>query len=306
MISFSVPMGIFAAVTAGTTPIDMPDTTMPLVLVAETTQSDNSTATRNTVDLLGDIVANASLNPDGPTRVPAPAKAVKLIDPRALIRPQLRPGSDHPPVQLAAMQMDMSTGRDLTQAQPAASDTLAAETAAARAAITGQPIDVSPTSEHADETAAEHAAHGEHAEHAAAGTGNHDHMMMMPAPDPNRSSCVNEIATVADRTTIYFNSSSSELDKRSREAAFLIASLAQKCPEARIKIEGFTDPIGDPAVNLALSWKRANTVLRTIKSGGFSDKAFTVMSHMQDHKDEICPHWDVVDRRVEFVITQAN
>jgi len=46
MASLSVSMGIFAAVTAGSTPIDRPDTTMPLVLVAETTQSDTGTAPR--------------------------------------------------------------------------------------------------------------------------------------------------------------------------------------------------------------------------------------------------------------------
>lgn len=305
MITYFKPLGCIAAVVAGfslTAATVAGAEQRPAMVVAQAQTGD--TPTRNTVDLLNDIVTSS-------TRLPAPANAVKLIDPRALIRPQLRPGSD---TQLASVGGALPEGTNLTGAMTVASDPakLAEETAAARAAITGQPDPSKPAATPEQTAKADPAPEHSEAEHAAEGghdmamDGDHDHMMMMPAPNPAFSECVNEIVTVANRTTIYFDSASSGLDKRSREAAFFLASLAQKCPEARITIEGFTDPKGDPDINLALSWKRANTVLNTIKSGGFSDQSFAVKSHMQKHNDAICPHWDVVDRRVEFVVTQVN
>ncbi len=291
MITLSMSAGIFAAVLGGggMTPTDAPVDVLPVIRVAE--QADD-TPTRNTVDLLSDIIANANSAEASSARVAAPADAIKLVDPRALTRPQLRPGSG---TQLTAMQADLPSGTNQISAQPAAADNsqLAEETAAARAAINGQSL---APAQSAIPDKDNHATHNDH----------DDHGMMMTAPDPNLSACVNEIKTVANRTTIYFNSSSSALDKRSREAAFLLASMVQKCPEARVMIVEFTDPKGDPAINLALSWKRANTVLNTIKSGGFSTQPFTVKSHMQKHNGAVCPHWDVVDRHVEFVVKQAH
>lgn len=140
------------------------------------------------------------------------------------------------------------------------------------------------------------------AEHGAA-HGDHGMMMAMPAADPNASACVAELQTIAGRTRVYFGTSASAVPLDAKPAIYQMAALAQRCPEAQIVIDGFTDPKGDPNENLLLSWKRANNVLAVMKQAGFDTSQFTTHSHMDEHP-EYCIHYDVVDRRVEFVVTQ--
>lgn len=131
----------------------------------------------------------------------------------------------------------------------------------------------------------------------------HSMMMEMPADDPTLSACVAELRTIANRTRIYFDSGSTKVSPRDQAAVYQMGALAQRCPEAQIVIDGFTDPKGDPNENLLLSWKRANNVLGVIREAGFNTMQFTTHSHMDNHPAH-CTHYDVVDRRVEFVVTQ--
>lgn len=146
---------------------------------------------------------------------------------------------------------------------------------------------------------------GEEAAAAPHGAGNDPHHMMMdmPAADPNASACVAELQTIAGRTRIYFDSGATTVAPRDRASIYQMGALAQRCPEAQIIIDGFTDPKGDPNENLLLSWKRANNVLGVIREAGFDTMQFTTHSHMDNHPD-YCIHYDVVDRRVEFVVQQ--
>lgn len=114
--------------------------------------------------------------------------------------------------------------------------------------------------------------------------------------------CVADLAMVADRARVNFQSASATLSRNAQEGVLVLASLAQNCPQAQIIIEGFADPIGNSAYNLSLSWRRANAVMSTIKAAGFSTENFKVYSHLTDHDDAVCKHFDVVDRRVEFIV----
>lgn len=142
--------------------------------------------------------------------------------------------------------------------------------------------------------------------HAHAETPPHeDHAAPLPArvaPAASSIPCVAELQTIAARTTIYFDTNSAALDLRSREAAYFVAAQIAACPQASITILGFTDPIGDPEANLALSWRRANNVRKAIAEAGFDTAQVAAQSHMQDHPEN-CVHFDVVDRRVEFVVS---
>ncbi|MGH1367947.1 MAG: OmpA family protein [Maritimibacter sp.] len=153
-----------------------------------------------------------------------------------------------------------------------------------------QPI----TAGHGPHGAADESEHGDHEDHA---------MMDMATPDPNLSSCVAELKTIASRTRVYFGTSTAAVPADAKSAIYQMAALAQRCPEANIVIDGFTDPKGDVNENLLLSWKRANNVLATIRDAGFATGQFSTHSHMDNHPD-YCLHYDVVDRRVEFVVTQ--
>jgi len=107
---------------------------------------------------------------------------------------------------------------------------------------------------------------------------------------------------VADRARVNFVSASHVLSRNAKEGVLVLASMAQKCPQAQVIIEGFADPIGNADYNLSLSWRRANAVLGTIESAGFSTVQFVAHSHLTNHNDAVCKHFDVVDRRVEFLV----
>ncbi|WP_420862385.1 OmpA family protein [Algirhabdus cladophorae] len=114
--------------------------------------------------------------------------------------------------------------------------------------------------------------------------------------------CVAELAMVANRARVNFLSASADLTRNAKEGVLVLASMAQRCPQAGIIVEGYADPIGNGDYNLALSWRRANAVIETIKSGGFKTDRFEVHSHLTEHNDAMCQHFDVVDRRVEFIV----
>lgn len=114
--------------------------------------------------------------------------------------------------------------------------------------------------------------------------------------------CVAELALVAERARVNFGSGSSNLSQGDQEAVLVLAAMAADCPQAKVLIEGYADPNGYSALNLTLSWRRANAVLATIKAAGFSGDGFEVYSHLTDHDDAHCKHFDVVDRRAEFIV----
>ncbi len=114
--------------------------------------------------------------------------------------------------------------------------------------------------------------------------------------------CVADLAMVADRARVNFASGSAELDRYAKESILVLASMAQTCPQARVLIEGYADPVGNAEYNLTLSWRRANVVLEAIRAAGFPTDTFHVYSHLTDHDDETCKHFNVVDRRTEFVV----
>lgn len=116
--------------------------------------------------------------------------------------------------------------------------------------------------------------------------------------------CVKVLKTLAARTRIYFDSASATLDARGWEATKALATLAQTCDSARITITGFSDPSGNSAANLTLSWQRSKGVLNAISQMGFDASQFTAVSHMEDHPEH-CVHFDAVDRRVEFKVSHV-
>lgn len=151
-------------------------------------------------------------------------------------------------------------------------------------------------------------AHDGHVEHTAANSAHLHHAGAThddaePVEKQALSPCVADLREFAARTRIYFNSASAKVDARGMIAARMVADMARNCPEAQITVLGFTDPKGDELVNLALSWQRARNVADLVKNLGGPDQ-FTALSHMEDHPEH-CDHYDVVDRRVEFEITQV-
>lgn len=117
--------------------------------------------------------------------------------------------------------------------------------------------------------------------------------------------CVAELQQLAGRARIYFDEGSSAIPSQGRLMAVGFAQKLRACPSARVTILGFTDPSGNPTANLALSWQRARTVLDMLTAQGVPAIQITAKSHLEGHGDN-CEHFDVVDRRVEFEVTEVS
>ena len=122
---------------------------------------------------------------------------------------------------------------------------------------------------------------------------------------PSEIACVAELQLMASRAHVYFDSGSAKLDNRGRSAARLITAKAQSCPDAQLKIVGFTDPGGSVELNKKLSWQRANSVYKTLKETGFDLSGVVVESHMENHP-EWCGHYEGIDRRVIFEVKDRS
>lgn len=118
------------------------------------------------------------------------------------------------------------------------------------------------------------------------------------------SACVKQLKRLAGRARVLFSPSSAQVDLKSQEIVALMARYLNNCPEAQVRIVGYTDPAGDPDQNLKLSWKRAYNVADILYVGGVNPDQVTATSHMENHPDH-CEHFELVDRRVEFLISQV-
>lgn len=131
-----------------------------------------------------------------------------------------------------------------------------------------------------------------------------DHANWLATARASPHACVRDLANVASRTRLYFGAGQTGLSFEARAQALIVARLAKDCPQASISVVGFTDPSGDPDVNLQISWDRANSVLSMLRANGHPIDRFSAHSHNAVHGPD-CKHYDVVDRRVEFEIFET-
>ena len=83
------------------------------------------------------------------------------------------------------------------------------------------------------------------------------------------ASCEGALAEILQRSTIEFATGSAEIRESSRSLLDEVASEAKKCP-GNLRVEGHTDDRGEPAFNLSLSEKRAESVRGALVERGLA------------------------------------
>jgi len=100
-----------------------------------------------------------------------------------------------------------------------------------------------------------------------------------PAPAPAKISAAELGTTASVRTTsvgqqitfntpILFKTNSDQLQNVSYAPLQTVANVLKAHPGAKTTVEGYTDSIGDPAYNVNLSQRRANTVMNQLVADG--------------------------------------
>jgi outer membrane protein OmpA-like peptidoglycan-associated protein len=103
---------------------------------------------------------------------------------------------------------------------------------------------------------------------------------------------------------IYFLLDSDSLLPTSRTELDYIAYVLQQNTELRMKVEGHCDATGPADYNLALSHKRAQSVVRYLVAKGIAAERLTALglgeTRLLSHENSEAAH--AINRRVEFVV----
>lgn len=129
------------------------------------------------------------------------------------------------------------------------------------------------------------------------------------------SSLVNWIADatkVVDKTTwfnfdrILFETGSATINAASKDQINNIASILKAFPKVSVKIGGYTDNVGDPAKNKALSADRAKAVMAELVALGIDAKRMEAEGYGQEHPvaDNSTPEGRDLNRRVALRVTK--
>ncbi len=121
-----------------------------------------------------------------------------------------------------------------------------------------------------------------------------------------RAQCMDDLKNLANQARVYFPSGGLTADAAGIEQGRLIGLVAQNCPDVRIRVEGHSDPSGDPAANLRLSQQRAEAVIKRIGAAGVDTSMFEAAG-MGDRRPSNTSGPEsraYYDRRVEFTVVE--
>ena len=101
---------------------------------------------------------------------------------------------------------------------------------------------------------------------------------------------------------VHFTFDSAELAEGSNDALVAFAGLLVANPDINVAVEGHTDSVGEPAYNLALSLRRAETVRSALTGAGLDAERVDVVAFGEGAllRERALPSERVENRRVEF------
>jgi OmpA-OmpF porin, OOP family len=114
--------------------------------------------------------------------------------------------------------------------------------------------------------------------------------------------CETRFSVISTTGAIYFRTGSAELDPRSDPLLDSVADIANRCPNVRIEIAGYTDSVGSHDANFRLSDDRARSVADFLIRRGVSPSRIAARGYGEEHP--IAPNNTEIgrsrNRRIEF------
>lgn len=113
------------------------------------------------------------------------------------------------------------------------------------------------------------------------------------------------VVTLSD---VLFASGRSTLQPGAQRTADQLASLLQQYPERRLLVEGFTDNVGKPEMNMALSERRAESLRNALIERGIPANRIDVRGYGEGYPiaDNKTPAGRTQNRRVEILFSDAQ
>jgi len=119
--------------------------------------------------------------------------------------------------------------------------------------------------------------------------------------------CVEDVAALAKRTMIWFAANSIELNPVQMKHLQKLAQALGKCPAGKLEAVGHADQIGSEAANLAISRRRAEAALESLKASGLDAARVSAVGlgarePIAEPGNTPFPDPNAINRRVEFVV----
>ena len=94
------------------------------------------------------------------------------------------------------------------------------------------------------------------------------------APVPEAADCVTDLSAAVSGLILNFEPGSAEIRPQDYDALVSIGRQTATCPEARVQVAGHSDSSGTDAINLALSWERADSFVQVLDGLGMDVSQF--------------------------------
>lgn len=125
-----------------------------------------------------------------------------------------------------------------------------------------------------------------------------------------RPACLAELDSIAKRSVIWFAAASTALTPAQAKHMTKLVSLFAKCPVARLDVLGHADQNGTEAGNMAVSRKRAESTIASLKQIGADASRMTAIGKgasepLATPDNSPFPDPNAVNRRVEFAIRES-
>lgn len=122
------------------------------------------------------------------------------------------------------------------------------------------------------------------------------------------SANVNDIAAALNLQVINFATGSTGIPDANKAILDKAASLLKQLPDAKLVVKGFTDNVGNAALNKTLSEKRAKSVVAYLVEKGVHSSQLTAEGHGQDNPiaDNSTKEGQFKNRRIEFEVVGAT
>ncbi len=120
--------------------------------------------------------------------------------------------------------------------------------------------------------------------------------------------CDQNLAALQAESRIEFETGSAQLNAASRELLRSVVGISQECPDAiRVHVEGHTDNVGDPGMNLRLSRRRAASVRDALIRYGLDPHRLLSTGHGENKPvaDNETDEGRAENRRIELHLDRA-
>lgn len=127
-----------------------------------------------------------------------------------------------------------------------------------------------------------------------------------PPPPPPQVNCVDDFAKTLLARPLHFDRDKSAVTSAAAAIIKDLATIAETCPQDRLEVGGYTDNIGSPGYNQALSERRAVAVANALAGLGIARERLTAIGYGENNPvaDNNTESGRALNRRIEIKIVK--